>query len=230
MSLKKCNSCPKPYTTDEEFRGSNGRPTKACAACRNKAKACRDKAKRKRDNKSSAAIASTAIASSSTEYSEGGSGPATRSQSKKKSRNEATKQRALKLHSGRCGISGKDGSSIDVAHHIPWNENDDPENMFTLQASLHRELDAFVFALDPSSREEAPDRPGFDVYQLKFSDKPNNWNPVCKDFTECIARSESYEFIVEAYKRFIESEFPEDTSVIGAPTRPYKKGSLSSST
>jgi hypothetical protein len=242
MALKTCEqkgcSNKKVPQAESEFL-QDGKPKKDGSlykGCRN----CRNKANRKRINKANMSPASSeglpsrpAAAKKSellVEFLR--DRPATRSQSRegKKCRSEANKQRAYRLHSGRCGISGKDGSSIEVAHHIPWKENDTPENMFTLQASLHRELDAFVFALDPFSREGCSVRKGFDVYQLVYSDKPNNENPVCKDYTECMVRIESYEFIVEAHKRFIESEFPEETSVVGAPTRDYKSlNDLSSS-
>ena len=154
------------------------------------------------------------------------SGPTTRSKAKKPARSESEKRQASHYYNHKCVITGVRGPGAELAHIIPKDENDTWQNILPLRADLHREYDAPnpLWAFDPSTKQDSKRR-GFSQYSLIHSDKGEYDNSSIKLHTGSYdIRNESHEFIVESYKRFIDSEYPEDIEdgTVGRPTRPYK--------
>jgi len=155
-------------------------------------------------------------------------GVTTRSQTKKGGRSEPEKKQSLHNYNHKCIITGVRGPGVEVAHFIQFAElsEDSRYNMAPLRADLHKEYDALnpLWAFDPATKSESSKR-GCVKYGIIHSDKGDCDYCSSKDFTGMYdIRKESEEFIVEAYKRFIESEFPEDIEcgLVEPPTRPYK--------
>ena len=154
------------------------------------------------------------------------SGPTTRSKAKKPARSESEKRQASHYYNHKCVITGVRGPGTELAHIIPKDENDSWQNILPLRADLHREYDSSnpLWAFDPSTKQDSKRR-GFSQYSLIHSDKGEYDTSSIKSYTGSYdIRNESHEFIVESYKRFIDSEYPEDIEdgTVGPPTRPYK--------
>jgi len=152
------------------------------------------------------------------------SGPTTRSKAKKPARSDAERKQSAHYYNHKCVITGVRGPGKEDAHIIPQGEYDIWQNILPLRADLHREFDAKNWAFDPSTKQDSKRR-GFSQYSLIHSDKGEYDNSSIKSHTGSYdIRNESHEFIVESYKRFIESEYPEDIEdgTVGRPTRPYK--------
>jgi len=171
-------------------------------------------------------------------------GVVTRSQTKKGKRSEPEREKSLHNYNHKCIITGVRGPGVEVAHIIQFAElpEDSRYNMVPLRADLHKEYDASnpLWAFDPTTKSDSSKK-GCVKYGIIHSDKGYCDDCSSKDFTGMYdIRKESEEFIIEAYRRFIASEFPEDieSGSVEPPTKPYKSqkerqtinDSLSSST
>jgi hypothetical protein len=154
--------------------------------------------------------------------------PVTRSQK----RSEDTKRRSRRLYNDKCPLTGVIGPSIEVAHIIPWSENDDPANTIPLRVDLHKEYDQYAWRIDPTTKQPSTRKIGSEgwlAYKIIISDKGiiDYTNLSIHEHAEKVieVRRESHRFLEEAYKRFIESEYPERIvdGRVDEPTYPKAK-------
>ena len=141
--------------------------------------------------------------------------PVTRSKARSKVRSEPTKQRSRHLYNDKCPLTGVKGPSLEVAHLIPWSENDDPPNTIPMRADVHKEYDQHAWAIDPTTKQPSTRKigsGGWHAYKIIISDKGDCDSLSIQEHAEKVieVRRESHPFIEEAYKRFIHSEYPEE--------------------
>jgi len=129
----------------------------------------------------------------------------------KKSRSEAAKKQSLHYYGDTCPITGAMGPAVEGAHIVPKDENDTWQNIVPMSADIHREYDAThpLWSFDPNTKTTSS-RPGYIKLRIVHSDKGNFEKCRIKDYNgEYEIREESLEFVWIAYRRFMNSEFPE---------------------
>ncbi len=156
--------------------------------------------------------------------------PVTRSQARSKVRSESTRQRSRHLYNDKCPLTGVKGPSLEVAHIIPWSENDEPANTIPLRADVHKEYDQYAWVIDPTTKQPSTRKigsGGWNAYKIITSDKGDCDSLSIQEHAEKVieVRRESHPFLEEAYKRFIQSEYPEEIEEgrVDKPTYPKAK-------
>ena len=219
---QKCTTCSN-VCPNSAFKKKSAGQYKTCLKCREKARLSKANLARRRANVANATVEKIEPLLD---------GPVTRTGN----RSVVAKKHSDHLYKGRCVISGIQGPGVVLAHIIPVKENDTWQNIIPLRADLHNEFDGSsnpsaapglpshpLWAFDPRTITKST-RKGFISCAIIHSDKGVCDHCSVREFTGTYyIREESMEFIEEAYKRFIKSEFPEEISdgTVPPPTVPY---------
>ena len=204
-----CGTCKKNKPIgDFANKRNKEKPWKTCASCREKAKA------RKEGKK---VLKACSLENEDTDP-EGGT--KTRSKSRY-ARSEGEKKRSSEMYRHMCPMTGNMGPSVQMAHLIPWSDDDTYKNIVPMRGDLHLEYDASfpLWTFDPNNTRESS-KPGFMQLGIILSDKGHCDKSSCRHFEDDFydIRTESLPFIKEAYKRFIDKIYPERSIEVGQPT------------
>jgi hypothetical protein len=150
----------------------------------------------------------------------------TRSQENKKNcakRSESAKKEAERMYCGKCALTGVKGPGTQLAHIVPWTVADIRQNMIALRSDLHQEYDSFLWVFDPSTKEVSSRR-GFSRYGIHLSDKGECEHTAIKEFESSTfdIRTDSHGFLEGAWKRYIETNYPDEIGdgTVDRPTKP----------